>query len=157
MNFNIISPKNINDINKSIKRNHFNIVIGGNEIINRKIVENKNVQLLLDSEPNEEDFMHSRNSGLNQVLVKLAKKNNIIIGFNFNRILKLDNKEKAKLFGKIMQNIRLCNKYKVKMHIINFIKDEFDERNIKDLKDFGLTLGMLPGKFEVIQIKNEVI
>ncbi len=156
MNFNIISPKNINDINKSIKRNYFNIVIGGNEIINRKIVENKNVQLLLDSEPDEEDFMHYRNSGLNQVLIKLAKKNNVSIGFSFNKILKSDNKEKAKLFGKIMQNIRLCNKYKVKMNIINFIKDESDERNIKDLKDLGLTLGMLPGKFEVLQIKNEV-
>ncbi len=155
MNFNLINHKNINDMNKLIKKDSFNIIIGGDEIINRKAVETKNVNLLLDPEPELGDFMHSRNSGLNQVLVKLAKKNNISIGFSFNKIIKLDNLSKAKLLGKIMQNVRLCNKYKVKIYIVNFFNDEIDERAVNDLKYFGLALGMMPGKFEVLQIKNE--
>ena len=49
----------------------------------------------------------------------------------------------------------LCNKYKVKMYIVNFINNEIDERNINDLKDLGLTLGILPGKVNILEIKNE--
>ena len=155
MDFNIISAKNPSDINKSVKNGYFNIVIGGNEEINRRALENKNIRLLLDPETNDEDFMHSRNSGLNQVLAKLAKKNNAAIGFSINRLLKISNEERTDLLGKIMQNIMLCNKYKVKMYIINFINNDLDKRNINDLKDLGLTLGMLPGKFEILELKNE--
>ena len=71
MNFNIIKTNNINELFKLIKKNSFNIVIGGNQGINRKVLETKNVNMLLDAEPEEDDFMHFRNSGLNQVLVKL--------------------------------------------------------------------------------------
>jgi ribonuclease P/MRP protein subunit RPP1 len=154
MNFNIINTKNPNEMNNLIKNNSFNIVIGGNEIVNRKALENKNIQMLLNAEPEEDDFMHSRNSGLNQVLVKLAKRNDIVIGFSFNKILKLNNENRIHLLGKIMQNIMLCNKYKVKMAMVNFINNEFDERSENDLKDLGLTLGIRPGKFETLQIKK---
>ncbi len=154
MDFNIIKIKNINELNRQIKKDYFNIAFGDSDEINRRILENKNIQLLLDPETNNEDYMHSRNSGLNQVLVKIAKKNNIGIGFSFNKILKLNNNERIDLFGKIMQNIMLCNKYKVKMYIVNFVNDKLDERSANDLKDFGVTLGMLPGKFEILEIKR---
>ena len=144
MKFNIINAKNAYEIHKLTKKDHFNIAFGGDSELNRKIVENKNVQLLLDPETNEEDFMHFRNSGLNQVLVKLAKQNNIAIGFSLNKILKLDNVERVDLLGKVMQNIMLCNKYKVKMIIVNFINNELDKRNVNDLKELGISLGMLP-------------
>lgn len=152
---NVINSKNINEINKSIKKNCFNIIFGGNSDFNRKVLENKNINLLLDPENLDDDFMHSKNSGLNQVLVKLAKKNNISIGFSLNRILKLNNEYKTNLFGKIMQNIMLCNKYKIKYYIINFINNELDRKNKRDLNDLGLTLGIRPGKFEILEIKNE--
>jgi len=155
MKFNIINTKNPEEINRLLKQGYFNIVIGGDELINRKALENRHIQMLLNAEPEEEDFMHFRNSGLNQVLAKLAKKNNIAIGFSFNKILKLNNEDKIDLLGKVMQNIMLCNKYKVKMVIVNFINNELDERNVNDIRDLGLTLGMRPGKFEILQIKNE--
>ena len=154
MNFNIIKVKNINELNNLVKKGYFNIAFGGYDELNRKILENKNIQLLLDPQNNDEDYMHFKNSGLNQVLVKLAKKNNIAIGFSFNKILKLNNEERVNLLGKIMQNIMLCNKYKVKMYIVNFVNEKLDERNINDLRDFGITLGMLPGKFEILEMKK---
>src|SRR3989344_5330100 len=105
MDFNIIKIKNINELNRQIKKDYFNIAFGDSDEINRRILENKNIQLLLDPETNNEDYMHSRNSGLNQVLAKLAKKNNAAIGFSINRLLKISNEERTDLLGKIMQNI----------------------------------------------------
>ena len=96
----------------------FKIVIGGDEKKNRKAVEDKNVDILLSPEKNrEKDFMHSRDSGLNQVLCKLAKKNKVAIGFNFNDVLM--SKNRSVILGKMMQNVRFCRKYKVKMVIVS--------------------------------------
>mgnify|MGYP001596744353 CR=1 FL=1 len=149
MDINVIKTNNANEINKLVKKNCFNIVIGGNEIINRKALETKNVSLLLDPEPEEEDFMHFRNSGLNQVLVKLAKKNDVGIGFSINNLK--ENENKIDLLGKIMQNIMLCNKYKVKMYIVELNNNK---HNLDDLKSLGSTLGISPGKVNILQIRK---
>ncbi len=132
MEINIINSK---DVNKLVKKGYFNIAFGGEPELNRRILENKNIQLLLDPEPLGDDFMHYRNSGLNQVLVKLAKKNNIGIGFSFDKLNRLNKINKSKLFGKIMQNIILCNKYKVDYYIYDL------ESNKNDLVSLGLSLG----------------
>lgn len=137
----------VSNLNKADK-NNFNIAVGGNYNLNKRILENKKIKLLLDPEPLEEDFMKYKNSGLNQVLAKLAKKNNIGIGFSLERLNKLNKIEKAKLFGKILQNIKLCNKYKVRHYIANFNND----KNINDLKGLALSL-----KIKNINIIQEVI
>src|SRR3989344_1891941 len=142
MKFTLVS--NLNKMNKD----DFNIAIGGSYNLNKRILENKNIKLLLDPETLEEDFMKYKNSGLNQVLAKLAKKNNIGIGFSLERLCKLNKIEKSKLFGKILQNIRLCNKYKVKYYIVNFNND----KNINDLTALALSLGI-----KNINIIQEVI
>lgn len=132
MKINLVSNLN------SFKKNYFNIAIGGNANLNKRIIETKHINLLLDPEPLENDFMNYRNSGLNQVLVKLAKKNSIGIGFSLNRLEKLNKLNKVDLLGKIKQNIILCNKYKVKYYIVNFN----NKKNIKDLNALSLILGI---------------
>src|SRR3989344_7408011 len=90
------------------------IVEGGSEEKNRKAVEDKSTDILLSPERNaQNDKLSSRNSGLNQVLCKLAHDNKIAIGFSFSEILK--SKERSVLIGRIMQNIKLCRKYKVRI------------------------------------------
>ena len=148
METNLIS--NANNLNKHLKKNCFNIVTGGDYELNKIILNNKYVNLLIDSEPLEKDFVHYRNSGLNQVLIKLAKKNNISIGFSLNRINNLNKLQKINLFGKIMQNIMLCNKYKVKLFIVNFINKN-EHKNINDLIALGLSLGAK--KINILQEK----
>src|SRR3989344_7502922 len=111
------------------------MAIGGNYEINKKILDNKKINLLLDPEPLSRDFMKYYDSGLNQVLIKLAKKNNIGIGFTLERLIKLNKLEKVKLFGKIMQNIMICNKYKVNIYIVSF-----SDKNINDLNSLGISL-----------------
>src|SRR3989344_8241198 len=72
----------------------------------------------------EKDSLHQRASGLNQVYCKLAVKHKIAVAFNLSDILKAKNK--AVILGRIMQNIRLCRKYKVKMIIISLAEDKYE-------------------------------
>ena len=118
------------------------IIIGGTDNKNRKAVEDKSVDVLLSPEKGRtKDFMKFRNSGLNQVLCKLANKNKVAIGFNFDDVLNSD--DRVSLLGKMMQNVKLCRKYKVKM--IVFGKD----RSEKDLKCFGSILGIQASEINI--------
>ena len=120
------------------------IVTGGTDKKNRGLVENKTVDVLLSPEKGRtKDFMKFRNSGLNQVLCKLANKNKVAIGFNFDDVLNSKDYERVSLLGKMIQNVKLCGRYNVKMII--FSKD----RNEKDLKCFGSILGMHPSKINI--------
>ncbi len=133
----------------------FNIKIGSDDKVNRKIVEDKNTDIFLSPEKTRaKDFMHYRDSGLNQVLCGLAKKNNIAIGFNFNDVLHSQNR--PLLMGKMMQNIRLCRKYKVKMIIISGAQNPHELRFPQELTSFGICLGMTPGEAKkALNLKKE--
>lgn len=136
----IIKPKTLTQL-KKIDKNNINIVEGSN--LNRKILENRKVDILLSPEKGrKEDYIHQRNSGLNHILAKIASKNKIAIGINFSDILKANNEERAKLIGRIKQNIKLCRKYKVKMIIATFASNKYELRSVKDLENFALVLGM---------------
>ncbi len=125
------------------KKESLLIVLGSK--FNREVLDLKNIDILLNPEKGvKEDFLNARNSGLNQVLLGLAKKNNIAIGINFNEILKSRSVERAKLLGRISQNIALCRKYKVKMVLGSFASNEFEMRAPKDFISFLITLGMHP-------------
>ncbi len=111
------------------------VVEGGDEQINRKSVENKKVDVLLSPEINKKkDSFHYRKSGLNQVLCKLAKENDVAIGFDFSKLL--NSKEKSKILGRMMFNYKICKKYKVKMVFSSFAKNKFELRNEDSLRVF---------------------
>ncbi|MCD4666458.1 hypothetical protein K8R47_01460 [archaeon] len=125
-------------------------IFGGNPKVNRSVVENKSVDVLINPEKNNEnDYMHYRNSGLNQVLCKLAKKNNVAIGFNFNSVLNTEGINRSKILGRMIQNVKLCKKYKVKMIIINLTENPYELKTVSDLKSFGICLGMHPSEISV--------
>lgn len=129
-----------------------NIISGGNEITNRKAVENKSVDILLHPEENrKKDFMHSRNSGLNQVLCKLAYKNNVAIGFSFNNILNTGGMQRVIILGRMIQNVIICRKYNVKMIIVNHTANNSERAN-GDLRSFGICLGMHPSEINILKI-----
>ncbi len=123
---------NIKDINKAQKPI---IVIGGNDDINRAALSNSKVNILLHPETN-------KHNGLNQVLCKLAHDNNVAIGISFNKIL--NEKDRINLLSKIIQNIRLCRKYKVKVIIASFANNIYEMRSAKDLISFMRVLGSTP-------------
>src|SRR3989338_6339718 len=119
------------------------IIFGGRDSVNRKAVENKAVDILMSPEKGRSrDFMKSRNSGLNQVLCRLAHKNNVAIGFDFNYLLNAKESERPNILGRMKFNVILCNKYKVNMYICNSTKNKNEVKSDHDLIAFGKILGM---------------
>lgn len=114
------------------------IFYSDNDELNRKIIEKEKIDVLLINQANRKDFQKQRNSGLNHVLAKIAKKNKIKIGINLDEIIESNHIQKAKILARIIQNIELCKKNKVYME---FIQNKY-KRDIYDLKSLGLVLGM---------------
>ncbi len=137
----IIRPKNINEIRKIGNSNKLIIIKCSNEDFNRAALENRNIDILLGSELIfSKDFVHFRASGLNQVLCKLAKKNDIAIGFSFSELINFEKKEV--LLGRFMQNVVLCRKYKIRMIIGSFALKYNEIKNKSELMSFGKVIGM---------------
>lgn len=112
-------------------------VVQGNKIdFNRKILENKKVKALVLQHKGQKDSLKERGSGLNQVLAKIARDSGKIIFIDFKEIIEAEGIEKAKILGRLMQNIMLLQKYNVKTGIINK-----QGRDNYDLFSFLLTLG----------------
>ena len=123
-------------INQSKEKNI--IFSSDDDELNRKVLEKLKINTLLLNQSKRKDFQKQRNSGFNHVLAKIAKKNNVVIGINLDEIIKAKSKQKSKILARVKQNIKLCNKNKLKM---KFISQE-NKRNIYDLKSLGLVLGM---------------
>ncbi|HLD15807.1 MAG TPA: RNase P subunit p30 family protein [Candidatus Nanoarchaeia archaeon] len=106
-----------------------------------KTASNFNVDIITGVENyKKKDKLNARSSGLNQVICKEASENKIAIGFDFNLALNSDNKQK--IIGRMMQNVKLCRKYKVRMALFSGAKNKFEMRSAKDLIAFGKVIGM---------------
>jgi len=137
----IISTSSLNEARKQIqklkKENKLVIVRAQDTEFNRKILENKDVSVLLSPEiHNRKNKLKERDSGLNEILCRIAAKNNIKIGINIEEIKKAEGKEKAIILARLMQNIMLCKKTKAEIKILNC--KEKDKREVFSLL---LTLG----------------
>lgn len=134
----LAKPENLQNINSNL------IVVRSSEK-NRHVLEKTKTDLLFDLENHRErDFMHSRNSSLNQVMCKIAKKKDMMIGFSFSSILNSNEMLRTQILGRMKQNIRLCRKYKVKMVFASFTSKPYEMRSYHDLISFAVTLGMHP-------------
>jgi hypothetical protein len=88
----------------------------------------------------ERDFGKFRNSGLDRASVQFARSNAITIAFSFSSILNA--KDAPKMIGRVMQNIKLCRKYKLSTAIASFASTPEEMRAPHDLKSFLLSIGM---------------
>ena len=113
------------------------IFSSNNDELNRKILEKEKIDVLLLNQSQRRDRMKQRDSGLNHVLAKIAKKKGVAIGINLDEIINTRGQKKAEILARVKQNIKLCNKKKLRM---KFITQK--QRNIYDLKALGLVLGM---------------
>ncbi len=141
--FKVYSGFLLKDLKHALKiKSNYDFIFSNGE---RSHFENKNVDIIIDLEDkNFRDATHFRNSGLNQVLAKLAKEKSILIGINFNLVL--NNKNKELIIGRISQNIKLCRKYKLDMFLASFAKKPYELRYWNDLVSFGVTIGMHPSE-----------
>ncbi len=119
----MINISNIDEARKHIqqlkKENKKVIVVAKDDEFNRKILENKDVDMILGLELYRKDKLKQRDSGLNEYLCKLAKENNIEIAIDLEKIKNLPEKEKAETLSRIIQNIELCKRTKTKIVLLN--------------------------------------
>ena len=108
----------------------------------RQMFESKRVNIIFNLENQKRDSMHYRNSGLNQVLCKLANKNNIKIGVALSNLFRADDMLLSQLLGRVMQNIVLCRKYKVDIVLASFAHAPYEMRAPRDIISLGICLGM---------------
>jgi len=134
----IIQENTFEKARNKIKNTKFPIIFSSdNDELNRKILEKEKIDVLLLNQEHRKDFSKQRNSGFNQVLAKIAKKNKIVIGINLDEIIKAAPKKKAEILARVKQNVKLCNKNKLNMTFLGKTK-----RNEKDLISLGSILGM---------------
>ncbi len=137
----MIDAENYNKVRAEIvkvkKRGGRVVVLAKDENFNRQIFDNKDVDILVGVEKvSGKGKLKSRESGLNQVLCKIAVKNGVKIGIDFSVFLKLEGKELSDYIGKVMQNVYLCKKYKVEIVLVNT-----GGKGVYDLRSFMLSLG----------------
>ena len=120
---------------------------GGSEDQNRAYVSDRNIAILMNPEAKSQiDKMHSRRSGLNQVLAKLAKENDVAIGFGFRSLLYVDSVTRAMILGRMKQNVKICQKSGTKMIVCSYASDLKELRGAKDLVAFARVIGMTGGE-----------
>lgn len=103
----------------------------------RKLFENIKPDIVRNLEDiPRADFLHQRNSGLNHVLARLAHENKVAVAFTPS--------SDARTMGRMMQNIKLCRKYKVEMVIASFAKSPYQLKSPSELVSYFTVLGMHP-------------
>jgi len=136
----IITSSNLSEARRQIQKikkenpNEEIAVRAHDDEFNRKILEIPQVDIFLDPELHDrKDKLKQRDSGLNEILCKLAAKNNIKIGISLQEIVRLPKKEKALALSRIIQNIKLCRRTQTKIIFM-------PKQSKQDVISFFLTL-----------------
>jgi len=140
----LLKPQAVSEISRFPKSLYFEADFiacqSTSEKVIRAIVSQPKIDLLVNPETDTgKDHTHYRYSNVNQVIAKLSKENDLAYGVDFHRLLSLDSR--IKLLGRIMQNIRIFQKYKVPLVIASFASKPEDIRNPKDLSALLRVLG----------------
>ena len=136
----LANERNIQKINNKFKNKGVFVAIKSS-MSNREIIEKPYANLIFSLEEyGRKDFMHQRGSGLDHILAKLAHDNKVAIGFSVNSMLNSENKHI--ILGRMMQNIRLCRKYRVKTIIASFAVKPYQMRSPYDIISLFAILGM---------------
>lgn len=103
--------------------------------LNRKVIEKLSVSGILVHLDFRKDYMKQRNSGLNEVVVKILSKNKMNVYVDFEEILSSKNQER--IISRLKQNIDLCTRVKVQ---IIFILGK-NKRSDSEIKSFFSSIG----------------
>ena len=110
----------------------------------RGVFEKTKPDMFMISEIEKKDGIHQRNSGLNDVLCKIARKNKITFLIDAHTLLL--QKNVAIALGRMKQNVHLCRKYKVPLAISSFASSPTEIIAPLELMSVGKLLGLSPGE-----------
>jgi RNase P/RNase MRP subunit p30 len=140
----LAAPKNVASAKKLT-----DLVLTKSSDSDRYVIEKLRPNMILELEnQSRRDSLHARNSGLNQVLCALLHKNNIAVGISLSMLFGASGSRRILLLGRVMQNFRLCQKYRVRVVLASFAGRPYEMRNPHDILAFGEILGLhsLPGQ-----------
>ena len=100
---------------------------GNNDKINRAISESPQIDII------NRPYMNKRNSGINHVLAKFFKENNITVNINLKDILSNRGYYKAKLLNQINQLLMLQNKYQFRCILSSGSTSFYDVRSPRSM------------------------
>lgn len=127
-----IKSDNPNEIRKIIRKYRNNAscisVLGGNLKVNRSCLENIQVDVL--SKP----YFKRYDAGINHVLAREAKENNVAIELVFNDILKSYLSHRSKILANFREIYRLHRKYDFPLILSSGGESIFDIKTVKDFK-----------------------
>ncbi len=89
----------------------------------------------------QKDRLNFRMSGLNHVMCALAVAKKTMIAFSLTDMLATAGSARSCLFGRIAQNIHLCQKYNVNVLFGSFAKTPLEMRNPRDMEALFTLLG----------------
>ena len=112
------------------------IVSGGISKINRAACEMPMVDILAHPERGRKD------SGIDEVMAKLAHKNSVAIELNFKYVLHSYNKIRSHLISHMKTNVRLAKKYDATIIISSGAESALDLRAGRELASLGTLVGL---------------
>ena len=132
----MINVKSIEEAKKLAKEEKRPIIIRAqSDDFNRKALEQVKFDILLSPESeNKQGGTRQIDSGLNEVLLNIAKKRDITIGIDLKEIKDLEKIDKARRLAKLRQNIVLCKRIGVKIKMLNY-------KNKREASSFLTSLG----------------
>jgi RNase P/RNase MRP subunit p30 len=125
------------------KTKHPGIIAAKSSEKDRMAMESGKIKVIYGFEElHRKDFLHQRASGLNHILCGLAKKNKVSIGFSYGMLLNKSPQMTSLLMGRMMQNIRLCRKFKVSTIMGSFARNPYELRQSHDIASLFRMMGM---------------
>jgi len=107
----------------------------------KNLIESKKTYILYDFELQDKpDFLHHRNSGLNQVIANEVKEKGNILAFSFSTYLNSLNK--GVIIGRMKQNAKISKKYKLNNFVLSFAKHPYELRSKHELESFRKLIGL---------------
>lgn len=120
------------------KRRKLDVLLaqGGDLKMNRLAVETPEVDILTHPSFERND------SGMNHVLMRLAKENNVAIEVNFREILMNERKSRSKVISNIISNVNLAKKIRAPLIVCSGSLSHWEFRDPLELISFMTHLGL---------------
>jgi ribonuclease P/MRP protein subunit RPP1 len=120
------------------RRKEFDLLLvrGGTNFMNRIAVENRGVDILTHPDYERKDC------GINHVLAKLAKENEVAIEINFREVLNSEGLIRKNVLANHMEIIKLYKKFKFPLIVSSGALSHWQTKDPKVLISYLITLGL---------------
>ena len=130
----IATTRNINQASKLSR-----VVCVKSSPYDRQLIESGKISMIYGFEENpKRDGMHQQASGLNHIMCSIAKSKNVAIGFSYTSLIE----NNPIIAGRMMQNLKLCRKYKTGTLVGSFASNPFQLRQKHDVASLFRLIGM---------------